>query len=281
MARPLRIELEGSFYHITSRGNEKKPIFLDDQDRIELYALLSKAHKRYGFIFHAHCLMGNHYHLLIETPLKNLSIGMRQINGEYAQRFNRKYHREGHLFQDRFKSIVIEQERYFLVLARYIVLNPVRACIVDSPEKWKWSSFSETAGLKQEEEFSTSELILSQFSTYYDKARIQYQKYILEGIGEESPLRKVKGGFILGENPFTEKIMRQISPQNKIDVEYNKKSRTAWKPSLDEIFSNHGRNEGITIAVNRHQYCLKEVGQYLGLHFSTISRISRKSDTKK
>ena len=119
MARPLRIQYEGAFYHVTARGNEKKDIFRDDQDRNKFIQILESVAKKYRWIIHAYCLMNNHYHLILQTPMKNLSSGMRQLNGVYTQSFNRKHERTGHLFQGRFKSHLIEKESYLLEVCRY------------------------------------------------------------------------------------------------------------------------------------------------------------------
>lgn len=134
MARPLRIEYPGAVYHITSRGNEKKTIFRSDKDRVDFLDTLQDVNSRYNWICHAYCLMGNHYHLLIETPDANLSIGMRQLNGVYTQSFNGRRKRTGHLFQGRYKAILIQKDSHLLEVCRYVVLNPVRAGMVDAPE---------------------------------------------------------------------------------------------------------------------------------------------------
>ena len=134
MARPLRIEFPGALYHVTSRGNARQRVFRDDEDREMFLATLAWVVERFGWRCHAYCLMDNHIHLLIETPQPNLSRGMRQLNGVYTQPFNRRHRKVGHLFQGRFKAVLVEKERYLLELARYIVLNPVRAKMVKTPE---------------------------------------------------------------------------------------------------------------------------------------------------
>ena len=141
MARQLRIEFPGAFYHVTSRGNERKAIFKSQRDREKFLSYLESASKRYGAIIHVYCLMDNHYHILIETPLGNLSRIMQHINGAYTTYFNIQRKRAGHLFQGRYKSILIEADVYAKELSRYIHLNPIRAGIVDTPEAYKWSSF--------------------------------------------------------------------------------------------------------------------------------------------
>ena len=146
MARPLRIEFAGALYHITSRGDRREAIYDDDVDREVFVGVLAEAIERYNWVCHGFCLMTNHYHLLIETVEGNLSQGMRHLNGVYTQASNRRHKRNGHLFQGRFKGILVDKDAYLLELSRYVVLNPVRASMVDSPEKWHWSSYKMMIG---------------------------------------------------------------------------------------------------------------------------------------
>ena len=147
MSRPLRIQYPGAVYHITARGNRRSNIFFDNYDRELFLHKLAIAISHHGWICHAYCLMKNHYHLVIETPEANLSKGMRDLNKDYSQAFNRKHETVGHVFQGRYKSFCIEKEQYLLEVIRYTALNPVRAKIVRNPADWVWSSFAATAGL--------------------------------------------------------------------------------------------------------------------------------------
>ena len=140
MARPLRLEFGGALYHVTARGDGRDDVFLADGDRRVFIEGLAEVWERFNWTVHAYCLMSNHYHLLVETPDANLSRGMRQLNGVYTQRFNRTYDRVGHVFQGRYKAILVEKDAHLLELARYVVLNPVRACMVHTPGEWPWSS---------------------------------------------------------------------------------------------------------------------------------------------
>ncbi len=140
MARPLRIEFAGALYHITSRGNARENIYRDNLDRDSFLELLYQTNMRHGWICHAYCLMSNHYHLLIETSKPTLSKGMKHLNGSYTQRYNRRHQRIGHVFQGRYKSILIEKESYLRELSRYIVLNPVRARMVRKVVDWPWAA---------------------------------------------------------------------------------------------------------------------------------------------
>ncbi len=178
MARPLRIEFEGALYHITSRGNARKKIYLDDADLTLFLEVLDKAISRYGWICHAYCLMSNHYHLLIETPVPSLSRGMQLLNGIYTQSFNREHKRSGHVFQGRFKAILVEKESHLLELARYIGLNPVRAMMVRSACDWPWSSYRATVGRVEVPRFLTVDWILSQFVSTRTEAIQAYRRFV-------------------------------------------------------------------------------------------------------
>jgi REP element-mobilizing transposase RayT len=153
MARPIRIEYPGAVYHVTARGNARMAVFVDDADRMGFLEILEDVIKRFNWLCHSYCLMGNHYHLLLETIDGNLSAGMRHINGVYTQYFNRRHDRVGHVFQGRFKAILVEKERYLLELCRYVVLNPVRAGMVKLPEEYGWSSYRSIAGISKQLSF--------------------------------------------------------------------------------------------------------------------------------
>jgi putative transposase len=143
MSRLLRLQYEDALYHVLSRGNNKRKIFTSNADYELFLKFLSEAIKECQWVSFAYCLMPNHYHLVVKTPLANLAVGMKDLNAFYAQKFNFLHKRVGHLFQGRYKSRVITRESYLLTLIKYVALNPVRSGLVDSPEKWPWSSYSE------------------------------------------------------------------------------------------------------------------------------------------
>src|SRR5512143_4096839 len=177
MARPLRIEYPGAVYHVTSRGNDKKAVFKDDQDRETFLKILAIVNRRYHWLCHAYCLMDNHYHLLIETPDGNLALGMRQLNGVYTQLFNKAHSRAGHLFQGRYKAILIQKDSHLLEVCRYVVMNPVRAKMAEAPEAWKWSSYRATAGRESGHPCLTTDWVLGQFGRQRAKAEKDYKKF--------------------------------------------------------------------------------------------------------
>lgn len=149
MARPPRIEVPGAGYHVTSRGNARQDIVADDRDRSQWLTFLAHVVDRYGWLCHAYCLMDDHFHLLVETPQPNLSLGMRQLNGRYTQAYNRRHERVGHLLQGRFKSILVEKDAHLLELCRSVVLNPVRTKVVPHPRQWAWSSIGRRWGRRR------------------------------------------------------------------------------------------------------------------------------------
>lgn len=209
MSRSLRIEYPGAYYHITSRGNEKKDIFNNPRDREKFLEYLDSATLRYSAVIHAYCLMGNHYHLLLETPNGNLSSIMRHINGAYTTYFNIKKNRTGHLFQGRFKAFLVEADSYLLELSRYIHLNPVRAKIVDRPEQYAWSSYRCYAGLSTPPEWLNTGFILDNIADENADRQKEYRLFVESRIGreDESPLVGAVGASILGAEAFTEKII--------------------------------------------------------------------------
>jgi len=190
MARPLRIEFPGAIYHITSRGNARLPVFEDDHDRKRFLGILEEVVKRYNWLCHAYCLMDNH--LLVETVDGNLSMGMRHLNGVYTQRFKRRHNRVGHIYQGRFKSILVEQDSYLLELCRYVVLNPIRAGIVKHLGDYKWSSYKVTAGLIKTVPFLTVDWILGQFGKSRREAQNEYMRFVQAVIGKTTFTRQIE-----------------------------------------------------------------------------------------
>ncbi len=279
MARPLRIEYSGALYHVTSRGNEKKSIFKDDKDRKIFLEVLQEVNERFYWLCHAYTLMDNHYHLVIETPEGNLSQGMRQLNGVYTQAFNKRHQRVGHLFQGRYKAILIDRECYLLDVCRYIVLNPLRANAVKSLRDWKWSSYGATAGFEKPHSCLTTDWILGQFGTKNKSAaRERYRKFITDGVGEDTIWCRVKGQIALGEKEFIERFMNYLSDQEDIK-EIPKSQRYVHRPKLDNLFEEkivkdkNTRNRRIRDAVEKWGYSQREVADYLKMHYSTISRL--------
>lgn len=274
MARPIRIEYKGGFYHVTSRGNARQDIFLGDDDFRLFLTTLADVVERYQWIVHGYCLMTNHYHLLIETPQANLSTGMRQLNGVFTQKYNGRHNRTGHIFQGRFKAFIVDKDSYLLELSRYIVMNPVRAGMVSSAEEWPWSSCRAMAGLAPGEPFLHTGWLLGLFSDIPSQARSSFLSFVHAGVGKESPLKTAKGGLFVGNETFVAKF-GELLEASATDEEAVRREKYAARPSLPEIFNHQKRNAGIHDAVIKWGYTLKEVGDYVGLHYSRVSRVAK------
>lgn len=276
MARPLRIEFPGAVYHITSRGNARQTIFLDDRDYTEFLKILCFVVERFNWILHAYCLMGNHYHLLIETPEGNLSKGMRQLNGVYTQQFNRRHNRVGHVLQGRYKAILVDKDNYLLELCRYVVLNPVRARLVKAPKEWQWSSYMGTSGYGKGIFCLTTDWILLQFGNERKEASVRYREFVRAGLKEDSPLKVAKGQLFLGGDSFIEKFKRMIRGKEALK-EIPKVQRYVTRPSLKTIFKDKHedkrlRDKAVYESHIRYGYTLREIAEYLSVHYATVSR---------
>jgi putative transposase len=285
MTRPLRLAYPGALYHVTTRGNARQAIYTDDQDRSTFLAVLAAVVTRSQWLCHAYCLMDNHYHLLIETPQGNLSAGMRQLNGVYTQRFNRRHTRVGHVFQGRFKAILVERENYLLELCRYVVLNPVRAGLAKRPQTYRWSSYRATAGLEKAPEWLTREWVLAQFSPQRRRAERQYQEFVQDGRGVASPWAQVEGQVMLGQSHFVETLKPLLADKVKVR-EIPRAQRLVARPALGEIVRakrvvvRDERDQAVWEAHVQYGYSLTAIGQHLGLHYTTISKIIQRQQSR-
>lgn len=283
MARPLRIEFPGAVYHITSRGNDKKDVFMADRDREDFLNILKGVVSRYNWLCHAYCLMNNHYHLLVETPDGNLSIGMRQLNGVYTQRFNKRQGRVGHLFQGRYKAVVVQKDSHLLEACRYVVLNPVRANMAKSPDEWAWSSYLATAGYKKPHACLEINWVLRQLASDSRPMEKAYREFVRQGAEPGLIWKNVKAQSVFGEDAFMERLAEHIKGKREIP-EISKRQRFMNRPPLNDIFSvdapydQRERNKKIIEAVDRYGYAQREVAEYLRMHFTSISRIVREME---
>ncbi len=272
MVRPLRIEFAGALYHITSRGNERQDIYRDDTDRQQFLSILGDCIQKYNWHCHAFCLMSNHYHLLIETAAPTLSKGMRQLNGVYTQFHNIRHKRVGHLFQGRYKAILVEKEYYLLELSRYIVLNPVRAGMVSLPEQWPWSSFQASSGAAPSPEWLTLDYLLASFSCHRKEAIYRYRSFVLAGIDKEAPWNQLKNQIYLGSDQFVEETQCRLQPDQPLrDVPRVQKQ--APRRELD-WYSTHYTDpkQAMVRAYLSGHYSLEEVGNHFGVSRMTVSR---------
>jgi len=278
MARPLRLEFPGAIYHVTSRGNARGAIFLDEQDRVLFLGVLGEAVARFGWLCHAYCLMNNHYHLLLETPDPNLSLGMRQLNGVYTQRFNRRHERVGHVFQGRFTAILVDRDSYLLELARYVVLNPVRAGAVKNPARYPWSSYRASVGAAPTPSWLSTDWILGQFAKTRAVARRRYAAFVAEGKRRPSPWSALKGQVLIGSEAFVERMRPLL--EDKSDLKkVPRHHRWAHRPGLKALFpkavraAKPARDKAIRRAHRQYGYTQAAIARAAGIHYSTVSKV--------
>ena len=277
MSRPLRIEFPGAFYHVTSRGDRRELIYESDQEFEAFLDILQDVVEGSEWRCHAYCLMENHYHLFIETLQANLSKGMRQLNGVFTQWSNRYHGRSGHLFQGRYKAVMVDSDSYFQELCRYIVLNPVRAGMVDSAGDWPWSSYQATAGLAAPTPWLTTDVILAAFGRRKGRARAAYRKFVDAGIGGESIWRELNKQVFLGDDHFVEHMQARIGSQSD-DVQIPIIQKRKPVPTLERLAAQAAdRNEAIVTAHATGAYSYTEIGAFFGLHFASVGKIVRRA----
>ncbi len=243
-------------------------MFIDDLDRRLFLELFGRVVDRFGWLVFAYCLMGNHYHLVVETPRGQLSRGMGQLNGQYARHFNRRFDRCGHVFQARFRSILVERDSRRLVVCRYVVLNPVRAWLCQQPDEWRWSSYRATAGLELPPAFLAADQLLARFAATRERAQAAYRRFVADGLGDQLDQQ------VIGERLGGERFLRGRIPA---DAEIPRAQAEPVPPSLAELFAGDDAAPILT-AYRHHGYTLAQIADHLGCHYSTISRKLRDAE---
>lgn len=290
MARPLRIEFPGAFYHVTSRGNRKQPIFISDDDRYFFLNCLQEAHVRFGVIIHVYCLMENHYHLFLETPRGSLSRIMHLINLKYSNYFNHKYAHCGHTFQSRFRATLVQAKEYAREVAPYIHLNPVRAGIVSRPEEYEWSNYREYLGFTSPAPWTENVFVLMLFGASLSEARKEYERCVLDRLSGNlpSPFAPAKKTGILGKPEFIDQISRSIlvAPDLQEVHDRTRSNRPLPRPDFRRIQleteavlgpkSRLVRTIAIYISHTATDHTLKAIGEFFGMGGSGIADICRR-----
>jgi REP element-mobilizing transposase RayT len=286
MARPLRVQFHGGLYHVTARGNGREPIFADDTDHERFLDVLARVVARYHVLCHAYSLMGNHYHLLLETPEANLSRTMQQLNGVYSQGFNRRHGRPGHVLEGRYHAQVVDKEAYLRAVCRYIVLNPVRAGLVEHPREWRWSSYRATAGLAAVPAFLTVDWVLSLGEAPVPgEAERRYRQFVDAGTAEAATSAEgVHAGLVVGDAADLAPLRERLEGAALL-AEISRAERFALRPSLSTLFAGidladrAARDACCARAVRDHGYTLKSVAAFVGVHYVTVSRaLSREEE---
>ena len=273
MARPLRLELAGALYHVTARGDGREDIFHTDEDRVAWLETLAEVFcKRFNWVCHAYCQMTNHYHVLIETPDANLSKGMRQLNGVYTQRVNRTHGRVGHVFQGRFKAVLVDKDNYLLELSRYVVLNPLRAKMVRRLDQWQWSSYLATCGQATKPDWLQVDFILAQFAAHRARAIAKYVSFVHEGAKFPSIWSELQGQIYLGSEAFIRKMQVLVDKKPGL-TEIPRAQRRALKRALLEFAQAHERDDAIALAYLSGQHKMAAIAEHFDVHYTTVSRL--------
>ena len=285
MARKPRLEFPGAIYHINHRGNHQEYIYLDDEDRKLFLKLLETTIQRMNWICHAYCLMGNHYHLLIEIPEGILSRGMAWLNSVYTQKFNKKYGMTGHLFQGRFKSKPVEDNMQLLMAARYIVRNPLEANIVENAEQWPWSSYRATVGKITPPGYLFVDDVLSCLSNERKTAQMFFRELVHMDLKENDDqiIRLFQKVYAQEREPVFQKRIRTVLDMNNSLGPVPRNHRILSRPELKELFNGNEcgdldtRNRIIYDAFRLYAYTQSEIADFLGLSSSAISKITCKT----
>lgn len=273
MSRPLRLEFPNALYHVTARGNHRQPIYCNDEDRRMWLAFLRQSCARYDAVVYAYCQMTNHYHLLVETRQANLQRIMHHLNARYAQAHNLRHASVGHLLQGRYKAILVQRDEYLLELARYIVLNPVRAGAVARPEDWPWSSYHWMFRQDGHPPWLDIVPILAYFNNANGKACDKYAQFVMAGIGANSPLNEAEHPIILGDPAFIAEHCGGIS--QRADEIARAQRRLAVR-SLVEFERDYVRDEAMARAYLSTAYSVREISQHFGVSSKTVSRAAKR-----
>lgn len=280
MARPLRLEFEDALYHITARGDRREPIFDDDADRSALLSIVERAVVRFDAVVYAYCLMRNHYHFVVQTRQPNLSRLMRHINGVYTQSYNRRHAKVGHLFQGRFKAVLVDQDTYFLEVCRYVDLNPVRAGMVKRPADWKWSSYRAHVGLAATPNWLGSEVLhrrLAPRATQRERPE-RYARFVAEGRGVRLWDEALSGQIYLGDERFVRRMQARAGPLD--DREIPRAQRRPKARTLQWYLAQHDRNTAIAKAYVEAGHTQSAIAAATGLSVSRVSRLISTHEAK-
>jgi len=305
MARPIRIEYPGAYYHVTSRGNERKTIFRDPPDRRKFLDLLSSCVEQFKIHLHAYVLMNNHYHLLVETPEGELSRAIRYLNGVYTQYFNRRHRRVGHLYQGRYKAILIDKDSYLVELSRYIHLNPYRMRVGSKePFVYRWSSLRAFVGKEKAPPWLIIEEILGSFGRKRRAAQRSYAEFVRSAMrrGVSTPWTKVQWQSLLGSKGFVEEIEERFLRYREGELTelsgLRESRRRLEAEQVLEVVCRHYRITKRDLSKRSHGYTearqvasyflrrysmmtLKEIGRKVGLHYSTVGNVVRELEGHK
>lgn len=285
MARPLRIEFPGALYHVTSRGDRREPVFVDDTDREALLAVVAQAMQRFDAQVLAYCLMGNHYHFVLHTRQANLSRLMRHVNGVYTQLFNGRHGKVGHLFQGRFNAVLVDREAYLLEVCRYVELNPVRADMVSEPAAWPWSSYRAHVGEATTPAWLDTDglhgyMLQRPAATPADhrRAAMRYAKHVAAGHGVDLWSTGLRQQIYLGDADFIDRMQALADPGRKASRETPKAHRAKVRQLPYWLERSSSRAEALRRAHTEGAMTMTAIARELGLSVSRVSRLIARAE---
>ncbi len=297
MARPLRLSFDDAVYHLTARGNRRDNIFYSDKDKKVFLEKMNETFAKYSFICYVYCLMDNHYHLFLKTPLANIKEGMHYLNTSYSNWFKTKHNIVGVVFQGRYKSILVDENTYSLGLSAYIHLNPIRAGIVSDIKEYRWSSFLDYIGTKRSVERLDTEFLLKQFDNDLIMAKKKYEDFVINNISMDNPMEESYKGIALGNETFIEKIKEKIKYfGKKREIVETKIAETLTVEEIvntimdkfsieeEEIFrkskGNIYRQMALYLIKKYSTLSLKEIGEYFHMDYSAVSQTCKRFEEK-
>ena len=288
MARPLRIEFPGAVYHVSARGDRREDIFVDDQDRLTLLEVVALALSRFDAQALSYCLMGNHYHFVLHTRKANLSLLMRHVNGVYTQTYNRRHNQVGHLFQGRFKAILVDRDAYLLEVCRYVDLNPVRARMVRKPQAWAWSSYRAHVGRAPAPAWLDTPglhgYLLGRLPKTAADARTAAERYArLVASAPDASLwdSALRQQIYLGGEDFVERMQALAEPRNSTDADIPKLQRRKGRTLAQWLAGCENREEALYRAHTQSALSMSAIARELGLSVSRVSRLIAQAEGAK
>lgn len=282
MARPLRLEFNNALYLVVAKGQDEQTIFKDDDDREEFLRVLQHSCERYGWILHGYALLDDSYFLVVRTPKPNLSKGMRQLNGVYTQSFNRRHNVDGHLFQGRFKSIVVDEKNFLAPLLADLSVEPVRAGIVRTANQWRWTSHRTLLGKRAPAPWFDLNGALAVFADKPAAATEAYKEAVGQARGRDPVWLLAKHQIFLGDAAFIKRMQKRLqSEADRVAKEGKARPRPASVKSLasyEKRFKD--RDRAIYEAFASGHYTQSQIADHFKLHYTTISRIVSRQEAK-
>ncbi len=276
MSRPPRIEFPGACYHVTGKALVEKKSFVDKTDYNAFLNVLDSVVARFGWLVHSYSLLEDHYHLVVEVPQSNLSRGMRQLNGVYTQHYNRRHLTEGAVFHGRFKSIVFEKDLYLLPICRYVVLNPLRVSAQTNLAEYRFSSYLAMIGEVACPSFLHRETVLHTFFADQEKAALAWKQFVAAGSQTDSPLAGRSNQVLLGSDEFVNRLQNLMKNSRKAKQAPKRGKRRKSLRVLFRHITNASKAERNAVIKQAHlefDYTLIEIGDFLGLHYTTVSKV--------